>query len=390
MKNKIIGFFVLVIVLIVFDACRSGSSYKGTVSEQIDDNWQLGPFVKVDSVNPILTPKSNTEFFCPVRKEVVNWEKKDVFNPTAVTKDGKIQLLYRAEDVVGKYHGTSRIGLAQSEDGFNFNRFPEPVLYPEEDQFKKFEWEGGCEDPRIIQDENGTYFMTYSAWPGGNSFLSIASSNDLKNWTKHGPVFEKAMGGKYLNTWAKAGAIVTKMIDGNMVAQKINGKYWMYWGDTDIFLATSDDLKDWTPIESSPEDKLKPSHTNGEGLKPILGPRPGKFDSHIVEPGPAPIVTDKGIWMIYNSRNGGTEMNPDLPEGTYSAGQVLFDKNDPTKVIARSENYFITPEKDYEIEGQVNRVCFVEGLVYYKDKWFLYYGTADSKIAVAVCDAPPM
>ena len=78
-------------------------------------------------------------------------------------------------------------------------------------------------------------------------------------------------------------------------------------------------------------------------------------------------------------------MNPDLPEGTYSAGQVLFDIDDPTRVIARSEEYFITPEKDYEVDGQVDRVCFVEGLVYFKDKWYLYYGTADSKIAVAVC-----
>jgi len=34
--------------------------------------------------------------------------------------------------------------------------------------------------------------------------------------------------------------------------------------------------------------------------------------------------------------------------------------------------------------GDIYEVCFVEGLVYFKDKWFLYYGTADSKIAVAV------
>ncbi len=33
---------------------------------------------------------------------------------------------------------------------------------------------------------------------------------------------------------------------------------------------------------------------------------------------------------------------------------------------------------------EVNEVCFVEGLVYIKDQWFLYYGTADSKISVEV------
>jgi predicted GH43/DUF377 family glycosyl hydrolase len=53
---------------------------------------------------------------------------------------------------------------------------------------------------------------------------------------------------------------------------------------------------------------------------------------------------------------------------------------------ARTASYFITPDKDYEKVGEVNNVCFVEGLVYFKEKWFLYYGTADSKIAVAVFD----
>ena len=54
------------------------------------------------------------------------------------------------------------------------------------------------------------------------------------------------------------------------------------------------------------------------------------------------------------------------------------------KSLQRMDTYFMKPDKPYEITGQVNHVCFVEGLVNYKDKWFLYYGTADSKIAVAV------
>ncbi len=48
------------------------------------------------------------------------------------------------------------------------------------------------------------------------------------------------------------------------------------------------------------------------------------------------------------------------------------------------EHYFIHPDKPYERTGEVNEVCFVEGLVWFKNKWFLYYGTADSRIAVAV------
>ena len=48
------------------------------------------------------------------------------------------------------------------------------------------------------------------------------------------------------------------------------------------------------------------------------------------------------------------------------------------------DHYFMKPEKNYELTGEVNNVCFIEGLAQFKDKYFLYYGTADSKIAVAV------
>ena len=73
-----------------------------------------------------------------------------------------------------------------------------------------------------------------------------------------------------------------------------------------------------------------------------------------------------------------------LPEGTYSAGQFLAYKSDPFHIIDRSDENFFRPDKDYEIRGQVNNVCFLEGLVNFNNKWFLYYGTADSQIAVAV------
>jgi predicted GH43/DUF377 family glycosyl hydrolase len=98
------------------------------------------------------------------------------------------------------------------------------------------------------------------------------------------------------------------------------------------------------------------------------------------------MITDSGILFIYNSRNIPSIGDTSLAEGTYAAGQVLLDKNDPSKPLKRMNTYFIKPEKPYEVSGQVNHVCFVEGLVRYKERWFLYYGTADSKIAVAVME----
>jgi len=124
-------------------------------------------------------------------------------------------------------------------------------------------------------------------------------------------------------------------------------------------------------------------------MKTVLAPRPGKFDSRLTEPGPHALVTNDGIVLIYNGMNlpkDDTKRDRKLEPDTYSAGQALFAVDDPSRNIDRTEHYFMTPDKPYEKEGQVSLVCFVEGLVHFKGKYFLYYGTADSKIAVAIWD----
>ena len=189
--------------------------------------------------------------------------------------------------------------------------------------------------------------------------------------------------------------------DGRMVATKVNGTYWMYWGENDIHVATSDDLYNWIPLLSDDpthEYRGRPDHQDlpSGAAKPIsvLTPRRGKFDSNLVEPGPPAILRDDGILFIYNSKNTACdkeenfrckngESDPDLAPGTYSAGQALFSRTDPTKLLKRSEQNFFKPTEEFEITGQVGNVCFLEGLVFFNNKWLLYYGTADSKIAVA-------
>jgi len=347
-------------------SCQPKATQQSSATNS-DSSWALIPFNKVDSVNPILNPGGN-EFNCPILKQTVKWEEKDVFNPAAVVKDGKVYLLYRAEDKIGKYAGTSRIGIAVSEDGLHFTKMQEPVLYPDNDSLKIFEWEGGIEDPRLVETEDKRYVMTYTSYDGTTARLLVALSSDLVNWTKYGTV----LNGKYKNTWSKSGAIIAKESNGRIVATKINGKYWMYFGDTDLFMATSDDLIHWRPVEEDGK------------LKSVLRPRPGQFDSRLVESGPFALLTDKGILMIYNSMNLDEGGDPSIAKGAYCAGQALFDANDPTKLVDRLEKNFMRPDKSYETTGQVNQVCFVEGLVHFNDKWILYYGTADSKIAVAV------
>ncbi len=372
-------------------ACSNPASNNNAArkdSTVVENNWALPlvPFTKIDSANPVLVP-GGSSFICPVRNEKVFWEEKDVFNPATVVRNDTLFMLYRAQDKIGKPAGTSRIGLAWSIDGIHFSRMPAPVLYPDNDAYKLYEWEGGCEDPRVVQDSSGKYFMMYTAFDGKQARLFVASSNDLVHWTKYGAVFAKAFNGKYMNAWSKSGSVVSTYADGKITAVKINGKYWMYWGDKYIWAATSDDLVNWAPVElqnGEPADTLKFFGADISKLKAVIKPRRKKFDSDLVESGPPAMLTDKGILLMYNSRNIRAIGDSLLAEGTYTASQILFDKNDPTKILERMATYFIKPDKPYETTGQVNQVCFIEGLAQFKNKWWLYYGTADSKIGVAV------
>jgi len=292
-----------------------------------------------------------------MRQAPVYWEENDVFNPAAVVRNGKVVLLYRAEDKFVEGKRTSRIGYAESADGLRFERRNAPVLFPDANN-QALEWDGGCEDPRLVSASDGTYVLTYTAWDRKTARLCVATSKDLVNWTKHGSAFADAT----RDEWTKSGSIVVRRKGSQLVAARIKGKYWMYYGESDIFAATSNDLIHW-------------SH---EGT--VLKPRPGRFDSQLVEPGPPALITRHGIVLIYNCRN---DSDPDLAVGTYAPGQVLIDAKNPMRVLDRTDEPFMRPDRPYEIEGQVSHVCFVEGMVPFKGKWLLYYGTADSKIAVA-------
>ncbi|MCW5911642.1 MAG: glycosidase [Cyclobacteriaceae bacterium] len=361
-----VGLFTLLVLGLT--VCTT-SEHRNTFAN--DSTWALLPFEKVNDANPILQAGTGI-FKCPILQQEVNWEEKDVFNPAAVVRNGAIYLFYRAEDTIGKYNGTSRIGLAISTDGVRFNRMFAPVLYPAEDFMKAYEWEGGIEDPRIIENETGTYMMTYTAYDGETARLCIASSTDLLNWVKHG----LALKDKFINQWSKSGAIVGRQQGDKVIAEKISNKYWMYFGDTDLFVATSDDLIQWEPVLDETGN-----------LKPVLKPRPGMFDSRLVESGPYALITEHGILLLYNGMNLDTGGDPNLPKGAYCSGQALFDLHDPTQVIDRMDNFFLRPDQPYETEGQVNQVCFIEGMIPFNGQWFLYYGTADSKIGVAVKEA---
>lgn len=349
-------------------------------SQNVLPDWALGGFVRPAKVNPIITPNPSSQFDCPMQGKPMGWEESDVFNPAATVKDGKIYVLYRAEDnsATGIGKRTSRIGLAESEDGIHVQRRSTPVLFPDNDNMKEFEWPGGCEDPRVTVTKDGLYVMAYTSWNRKVPRLCIATSRDLVKWEKHGPAFAKAYNGRFKDMACKSGSMVTQVENGKQVLTKINGKYFMYWGEHMIAAATSDDLVNWTPIL---DDKNE--------LAAVIKPRARYFDSALTECGPPAILTDKGIVLLYNGKNQTNDSKRDkrFTAGAYCAGQILTDPKEPMKVLQRLDVPFFRPMESFEKSGQyVDGTVFIEGLVFFKNKWFLYYGCADSQVGVAVYD----
>jgi predicted GH43/DUF377 family glycosyl hydrolase len=299
----------------------------------------LKQWERLNGGNPIMAPKGD------------GFESAGVFNPAVVKKDREYVMLYRAQDK----DGTSRLGYAHSTDGIHFVRRSEPVLVPETD----YEKDGGVEDPRIVRI-GITYFLTYTSYNKKDAQLCLATSKDLIHWERKG-IIMPAYKGRWNMGWPKSGAILT---------QKIKGRYWMYFlGDSakdvhETGVAYSYDLIHWT-----------------EALdEPLVRPRPGYFDAKVVEPGPPPIMTPEGILLIYNGAD---------ERSVFATGWVLFDKNDPTKVIARSDTPIFTVKQEWEKSGQVPNVVFVEGAVQQGNRWLFYYGGADRFVGVAAAATLP-
>jgi predicted GH43/DUF377 family glycosyl hydrolase len=285
------------------------------------------------SETPVIVPRGNT------------WESTGTFNPSVAVREGKIVMLYRAQDK----QGTSRLGYAESSDGTHFTRRNDPVLTPTEE----YEKDGGVEDPRLVQFGD-TYYLTYTGYNKKDAQLCLATSKDLIHWDRKGVIIP-ANKGNWNVKWTKSGAIVP---------EKIDGKYWMY------FLGTSADNKDQAGLATSTDL----THWTEATSAPALPVRPGHFDSRVAEPGPVPIVTPNGIVLIYNGAD---------DKLVYRTGIAIFDRHDPRKLLWRSDEPMFSPEKDWEKAGQVPNVVFVEGMVKQDNRYLFYYGGADTNVGVA-------
>jgi predicted GH43/DUF377 family glycosyl hydrolase len=300
--------------------------------------FPLGPFTP-HPANPILRPHGD------------GWESSNLYNPAAIVVGDSVVLLYRAHaaDLV------SSIGIATSTDGIHFERETEPVVVPQHGYESK-----GCEDPRVTR-VGDTYYLTYTGYDGSTAQLCLATSTDLRDWTKYGPLFPG------INTWAtlpygpekpwsKAGVIYGEPID---------GLYYMYFGEGAIYYATSPDLLTWAPHD-----------------EPIYSPTPGQWDGTLVEIGAPPVATGNGLLVLLtNSAQADSPTDVD-----YRCGQIAIALSDPTQVIAKMTVPWLRPQSFEDTHGLVSNVTFVEGLVYFGGRWLTYYGQSDTTLAVAVFD----
>lgn len=306
--------------------------------------FPLGPFVPYEG-NPVLRPRGGS------------WESSNLYNPAALVDGDEVVLLYRAhaEDIV------SHIGLARSRDGYHFEREEEPILSPQED-YERF----GCEDPRVAYID-GTYYLTYTGWDRRAARLCLATSTDLHTWTRHGPLFDGfdtfATVDPRGHDWSKAGVIVPV---------RMQGKWWMYFGEGALYWATSDDLIHWTP--GTPD------------TEPMYSPTAGSFDADLVEIGTSPVLTDNGLLVMLTNGAIRTVREDGTVDVDYRCGQIAIDPDTPTRVLARLQEPWLRPQTFEDLHGLVSNVTFVEGLVRFRDTWFAYYGQSDTTLAVAVHD----
>lgn len=281
------------------------------------------------------------------------WSSTGLFNPTAVKSAGKTVLLFRATDE----KMISRIGYADSLDGLHFKVRAQPVLEPE----APYEKGGGVEDPRLVQVE-GTYYLTYTGYNGKDAQLCLATSKDLIHWQRKGVILP-AYKGAWNTKWTKSGAILP---------QKVKGMWWMYYLGTRVDQDGKE--RDYMGVASSP-DML---HWADASAAPVMPRRAGGFDSRVMEPGPAPVLTPAGILLLYNGASDSL---------VYGPAWALFDRDDPTKLIARADKPFLLPELDWEKKGVVPDVIFLEGAILKitapnRFEGYAYYGAADHVIGV--------
>lgn len=313
--------------------------------------------VNLDDLLDFMCPPKKSDFVVRYKKNPIispivqhPWESRLTFNPAAIELGGKIHILYRAMSM----DNTSSIGYASSTDGLNIDeRLPDPIYTPREEfEMKKIpNGNSGCEDPRIVRLGNMLY-MCYTAYNGVEvprvALTTISVNSFLKkqwNWSK--PILISPP-----NFDDKDACIFPEKVNGRyLIIHRIRHQLCMDFVDS---------------LDGTFEEPLKGTS--------IIRARYGMWDSKKLGLAGPPIKTKAG-WLLFYHGIG--------EDSYYRMGAVLLDLKNPLKVLSRTTESILEPEKKYEKEGEVPNVVFPCGHVCRGDIIYHYYGGADSVVGVA-------
>ncbi len=315
-------------------------------------------------------------------KTSLGFESAGVLNPAAVQEENAVHLFYRAVHV-GNY---STIGYARLEGPVTLSeRLDLPVLFPQ----AAYE-SHGVEDPRTVCID-GLYYLTYTAYDGINALGAYATTTVLPNFEKKGflvpqvsyehfkhlsesqsPLNEKyqrynghanthGQSDKNVLIWVKNVVFFPRRIQGKLCyLQRIK---------PDIQIVSVQELDDLTPafwddylLHLAQFIVMEPRHPH---------------ELSYIGAGCPPIETPHGWILIYH---GVQDTNAGYK---YHACAALLHLDNPNREIARLSKPLFSPDQDYEMEGEVNNVCFPTGTALFGDQLYIYYGAADERIACA-------
>ncbi len=326
-----------------------------------------------------------------LRKTSNAFESKGVLNPAIIKTGNQVHMLYRAF----KKGNFSTIGYACFEGPLHLiKRADLPVFYPDREEDIQ-----GVEDPRISKIDN-IYYLTYTAYDGHNALGSLAISTDLIKFEKMGIITPKvtfieynhAIAGNiklspkymqqyhFLSEHGMLDRIPNYLVwDKNVMLfpEKLNGKFvLLHRLFPGIQMAYFNDFSELTA-------EFWMRYLFALDTYILMDPIFNYETSHIGG-GCPPIKTEYGWLFIYHAVEVKTDSN------IYHISVALLDLNNPQKVIARLKQPLLSPHEEWEEKGYVNNVCFPTGTAIFEKDLYIYYGAADSNIAVAKVNMPEL
>ncbi|NLN80074.1 MAG: glycosidase [Erysipelotrichia bacterium] len=310
------------------------------------------------------------------KNEANAWESLVVLNPAVIYNESD-ELFYMHYRAAGKdIAHVMYVGLATSEDGFNFKRMQDtPLIAPDPYGLDA----GGIEDPRLVK--MGDYFyLTYASRPFPPGQYWRDDKVDFGYKPEFGPkclinnsTISHLAISKNLKEWKKLGPISDPRFDDRDVVifpEKINDQFVMISRGMErcgegypnknpaIYISYSDDLLFF------------------DNYKLLIKGETWWEDAKIGASTP-PIKTKDGWLLLYHGVS--------LKDKAYRVGALLLDFKNPSIVLRRSKDFIMEPEHEYETEGYYNGCVFPTGIVIKDETLYVYYGAADQYIAVATC-----